>query len=287
MKKQILTMGLAVVASVASAASPAFTTAAERVDSLMRCLFHDGEPGVAVVVAKNDDVIVDSGYGVADIVTGDRIDGNTMFNIASISKQFTVAGVLSLADRVLLRVDNAVADFLPYESGQWRKIRLSHLMSHSSGVIDARPRTDRQWMLHATDKESVAYMDTLRQFRFEPGEAYEYINPTFQVLECVIEKVSGLTFDDYQQRYVFDRAGLRHTTYFEPQKRMPIRLGLAAVSRISPARRCIWDALSLRGRRGRSATMARRRFSPPKPMAGYIRQLMRCCSGCGRWSGAR
>lgn len=204
MKKQILTMGLAVMASVASAASPAFTTAAERVDSLMRCLFHDGEPGAAVVVAKNDDVIVDSGYGVADIVTGDRIDGNTMFNIASISKQFTVAGVLSLADRGLLRADNAVADFLPYESGQWRKIRLSHLMSHSSGVIDARPRTDRQWMLHATDKESVAYMDTLRQFRFEPGEAYEYINPTFQVLECVIEKVSGLAFDDYQQRYVFD-----------------------------------------------------------------------------------
>ena len=221
MKKQILTMGLAVMASVASAASPAFTTAAERVDSLMRCLFHDGEPGAAVVVAKNDDVIVDSGYGVADIVTGDRIDGNTMFNIASISKQFTVAGVLSLADRGLLRADNAVADFLPYESGQWRKIRLSHLMSHSSGVIDARPRTDRQWMLHATDKESVAYMDTLRQFRFEPGEAYEYINPTFQVLECVIEKVSGLAFDDYQQRYVFDRAGLRHTTYFEPQKRIP------------------------------------------------------------------
>lgn len=52
MKKQILTMGLAVVASVASAASPAFTAAAERVDSLMRSLFHDGEPGVAVVVAK-------------------------------------------------------------------------------------------------------------------------------------------------------------------------------------------------------------------------------------------
>lgn len=55
MKKQILTMGLAAVASVASvasAASPAFTTAAERVDSLMRCLFHDGEPGAAVVVAK-------------------------------------------------------------------------------------------------------------------------------------------------------------------------------------------------------------------------------------------
>lgn len=116
MKKQILTIGLAAVASVASAASPAFTTAAERVDSLMRCLFHDGEPGAAVVVAKNDDVIVDSGYGVADIVTGDRIDGNTMFNIASISKQFTVAGVLSLADRGLLRADNAVADFLPYES---------------------------------------------------------------------------------------------------------------------------------------------------------------------------
>ena len=86
---------------------------------------------MAVVVAKNDDVIVDSGYGVADIVTGNRIDGNTMFNIASISKQFTVAGVLSLAARGLLRADNAVADFLPYESKPQPPVPLSVFVSSS------------------------------------------------------------------------------------------------------------------------------------------------------------
>lgn len=222
MKKQLLAAGLAAVASVAPAANPAFSEAASRLDSLMSAHFPKGEPGAAIIVAKGGDVVVDRGYGIADITTGAAIDGNTMFNIASISKQFTVAGVLKLADRGLLSVDDPVSKFLPYKSAQWQKIHLSHLMSHSSGVMDVRPRTDRDWMVHATDMQSVAYMDTLTQFRFEPGTAYEYINPTFQVLECVIMKVAGMTFDDYQQKYVFDAAGLRHTTYFEPEKAIPL-----------------------------------------------------------------
>ena len=220
MKRKLLTVGLAAAASMASAANPS-SLVAERVDSLMRSHFADGEPGAAVVIAKGDEVIIDRGYGLADIVTGEKIDGNTMFNIASISKQFTVAGILSLSDCGKLSAGDAVAKFLDYKSPQWKKIKLRHLMSHSSGVIDLRPRTDRNWMVHATDKESVAYMDTLSQFRFEPGEAYEYVNPTFQVLECVIEKVSGTTFGDWQQRNVFDKAGLQATTYFEPDKVIP------------------------------------------------------------------
>lgn len=218
MKRQLLAAGLAAVASVVPAANPAFSEVASRLDSLMSLHFHKGEPGAAIIVAKGDDVVFDRGYGVADITTGVRIDGNTMFNIASISKQFTVAGVLKLADRGQLSVDDPVSKFLPYKSVQWQKIHLSHLMSHSSGVMDLRPRTDRGWMVHATDMQSVAYMDTLTQFRFEPGTAYEYINPTFQVLECVIMKVTGMTFDDYQQKSVFDPAGLKRTTYFEPDK---------------------------------------------------------------------
>ncbi len=220
-KKTLLTTGLVALASVASAASPAYFEAACKIDSLMRSNFGDGEPGAAILIAKGNDVIIDRGYGVADIVSNEKIDGNTMFNLASISKQFTVAGVLSLADRKKLSVSDPVSKYLDYKSPQWSKINLGHLMSHSSGVIDLRPRSDRQWMIHATDMESVAYMDTLSQFRFEPGTAYEYINPTFQVLECIIMKLSGMSFDDYQQKYVFSPAGLSSTTYFEPDKVIP------------------------------------------------------------------
>lgn len=216
-----MTTGLVALATVASAASPAYYKATARVDSLMQSMFADGEPGAAIVIANEDGVIIDKGYGVADIVSGEKIDGNTMFNLASISKQFTVAGVMALADKGKLNVDDSVANYLDYKSPQWQKIRLSHLMSHSSGVIDLRPRTDRQWMIHATDMESVAYMDTLSQFRFEPGAEYEYINPTFQVLEFIVMKLSGMSFDDYQQEYVFNPAGLVSTTYFEPNKTIP------------------------------------------------------------------
>lgn len=208
------------MASMASAVSPNYSAVANRLDSLMLTRFADAEPGAAIIVAKGNDVVIDKGYGLADIKKRTEIDGNTMFNIASISKQFMVAGVMSLVDRGQTTVDDPVSKYMSYKSQQWQKIHLSHLMSHSSGVVDLRPRKDRNWMVHATDMESVAYMDTLSFFRFEPGEAYEYINPTFQVLECVVMKVSGMSFDDYQQKYVFKPAGLKHTTYFEPSKRI-------------------------------------------------------------------
>lgn len=195
---------------------------AMRIDSLMASHFPAaGEPGAAILIKCGDSIIIDKGYGVADIVSSQPIDGNTMFNIASISKQFTVAGILSLADKGLLSVGDSVAKYMPeYESGQWKKIRLSHLMSHSSGVPDLRRRLNREQMIYATDEESVAYLDTLRTFHFEPGAAYEYVNPTFLLLGNIIERVSGEKFEEFQQKNIFGRAAMR-AIYFSPDIVIP------------------------------------------------------------------
>ncbi|MBO4799653.1 MAG: serine hydrolase, partial [Lachnospiraceae bacterium] len=64
---------------------------------------------------------------------------------------------------------------------------LSHLLSHSSGVPDARPRGDRNFMLTATDEQSVQYMKDLKELHFEPGTDYEYINPTFDLFYLLVE----------------------------------------------------------------------------------------------------
>ena len=195
---------------------------AMRIDSLMASHFPAaGEPGAAILIKCGDSIIIDKGYGVADIVSSQPIDGNTMFNIASISKQFTVVGILSLADKGLLSVGDSVAKYMPeYESGQWKKIRLSHLMSHSSGVPDLRRRLNREQMIYATDEESVAYLDTLRTFHFEPGAAYEYVNPTFLLLGNIIERVSGEKFEEFQQKNIFGRAAMK-AIYFSPDIVIP------------------------------------------------------------------
>ena len=111
-----------------------------QLDQLCTSLFPADEPGAAVLVMKGDDIIFDKGYGIADIDTKVPIDGNTFFNIASVSKQFTAVAVLQLVEQGKLSLEDAVAQYFPFPQAFWKEVRIKHLLSHSSGVPDARGR---------------------------------------------------------------------------------------------------------------------------------------------------
>ena len=85
----------------------------QRLDSLMSAHYADDAPGAALLIAKNGAIIYDSGRGVADMDTKKPIDGNTAFNIASITKQFTVIGALKLCEEGKLSLDDNVAQHFP------------------------------------------------------------------------------------------------------------------------------------------------------------------------------
>ena len=187
----------------------------QRLDSLMSAHYADDAPGAALLIAKNGEIIYDSGRGVADMDTKQPIDGNTAFNIASITKQFTVIGALKLCEEGKLSLDDNVAQHFPeLESDIWKKVKLRHLLSHSSGVPDARPRNDYDFMLHATDMQSIEYMKDLDKLKFEPGTNYDYINPTFDLFYALIPKLTGERFEDYQKRVIFDVADMQNVQYF-------------------------------------------------------------------------
>ncbi len=194
----------------------------ERLDSVMTSHYSPSAPGAALLVAKEGNILYDKGVGIADMETGEKIDGNTAFNIASISKQFTAIGALKMQEMGLINLEHSVARYFPeMESDQWKKVRLRHLLSHSSGVPDARPRDDRNFMLFATDEQSVSYMTALKDFHFEPGTSYEYINPTFDLFYFITEKVTGMRFVDFQKKYIFDKAGMKNVQYFTPDAVIP------------------------------------------------------------------
>ena len=100
-------------------------------------------------------------------------------------------------------------------------ITLKHLLSHTSGIPDVRPRTDSAYVYHSTDVESYSYLDTLSFLNFEPGTSYEYMNPTFQLLYTVIEQASGMPFETYMREVIFDTAGMPETVYFEEGREIP------------------------------------------------------------------
>lgn len=186
-------------------------------------------PGGAVLIKKGDEILFDKGYGYSNIFFKEKIDGETNFNIASCTKQFTAAAILKLQDELMLNIDSSIYDisplvnpYLPINKAKFKNVTIKHLLSHSSGIPDARPRDNRDFVLHATDMQSVEYLKTLDSLVFEPGTQYEYINPTFQILYLYIEKLTGKSFDFYMEDKILRPAGMFSATFFEAEKNIPL-----------------------------------------------------------------
>lgn len=214
----ILAMSIALLAGSACAE----ISEVEQIDALCSELFPSDEPGAAVLVLRGDEVIFDRGYGLADLQTGAPIDGDTFFNIASVSKQFTAVAVLQLQEQGLLSVDDEVRQYFPeYVNPVWNGIKISHLLSHSSGIPDGRGYLTREQKVAGDDVLAVEYLQWLDSLNFAPGTAYEYINPTFTLMGHLIERVSGEEFESYMREHIFGPAAMEHTLYFAPDREIP------------------------------------------------------------------
>ena len=193
-------------------------TLQEELDTLFGARYPSpGEPGASVLIAAGDKVLYERQWGTADMATGRAIDADTRFNIASVSKQFTAISALALAEQGRLDLDAPLAPHFPqWPSRVWRRVTLRHLLSQSSGIPDLRPRTDRWAMIFANDDYSMSYFNTLDTLQFEPGSAYDYVNPTFIVASREIARVTGQAFVRWQQSFIFDPLGMTSTCYFSP-----------------------------------------------------------------------
>ena len=191
-----------------------------QVDSIFSAVYFDAnQPGAAVLIMKDWKIVSNHCYGIADIETQIPVTNNTNFCIASVSKQFAAVAILQLAQQGKLSLNDPISKFFPeFKAPFFNTITLHHILSHTSGIPDARLRNDRNFVLYSTDVESVGYMKTLNHLNFTPGTQYEYINPTYQLIYQIVERVSGLPFEQYMKKNVFSRAGMKHTIYFEPDR---------------------------------------------------------------------
>ena len=187
-------------------------------DSLFSARYNNysSAPGGAVIVARGDSVLYERYFGIADMPSATPVTDSTLFCLASVSKQFTVVGLLQLAERGLVDINVPASYYLPYTAPFWKKVTLADLAGHTSGIPDARDRSVRDSCIYATDASSVRYFKDVTDTQFEPGTAYDYLNPSFLLLARIIEDKSGLEFTEYQRRNVFGPAGMTHAVYFDP-----------------------------------------------------------------------
>lgn len=214
--KRILLI-LATIAMATACSNPQ-KEALQKVDNLCSELFPSDEPGAAVLILQGDEIIFDKGYGIADINTGEPITGDTFFNIASVSKQFTAVGILKLAEEGRLSLEDSVAMYHPeYKADFWKNVKIKHLLSHSSGIPDARRGLTLEQRIHGDDALAMQYFTDLDFQNFKEGTDYEYMNPTFVLCGNIISLVSGKPFTEYMTENIFIPAGMDKTLYFSPE----------------------------------------------------------------------
>ena len=192
----------------------------KRIDEVFGAVYNNpNEPGAAVLIMQGCDTLYSRCFGVADMETKSPVTFATNFCIASVSKQFSAVALLQLAERGVLSLNDPLSKFFPeFQAHFFKDITLHHIMSHTSGIPDARPRNDRNFVLYSNDVTSVQYMRTLDHLNFQTGTQYEYINPTFQLIYQIVERSTGTPFETYMQENVFDKAGMMTCHYYEPNR---------------------------------------------------------------------
>jgi CubicO group peptidase (beta-lactamase class C family) len=173
-------------------------------------------PGISIAIVKHGEPVFAKGYGKRSIEDGRPVETDTLFAIGSITKQFTCACVLMLAEQGKLSVHDKVSKYFP-DLTRAHDITLLDLMNNVSGYADYYPLdfVDRRM------RKETSADDLLRRYAggkldFEPGSRYSYSNTGFILLGRVVEKVSGEPFGEFLSQRILKPLGMDRTAY-EPE----------------------------------------------------------------------
>jgi CubicO group peptidase (beta-lactamase class C family) len=192
------------------------------VDALMRDYSGD-VPGAAVLVLRDGEPLVRRGYGLADLEAGLAVGPETGFRLASVSKQFTAAAIVLLAQDGKLSLDDPVRKWLPSLPDVAEPITLRHLLTHSAGLVDyedlmapeAPGAPDQATPEQIHDIDVLHLLEREHRLYFAPGTGYRYSNGGYALLALVVGKASGRDFATFLRERIFQPLGMSHTVAYE------------------------------------------------------------------------
>jgi len=165
-----------------------------------------------VLVAEKGKVILDKAYGIADKPRRLRVTSHTVFNIASLSKQFTAEAVLRLEMDGKLKVGDRIGKYFEEVPEDKSEITIHHLLTHTSGL---RRDVIRPAEPNPVSKEGFVKKILESQMGFKVGGRYAYSNAGYQLLAAIIERVSSQTYQDYLNQHIFQLAGMTNTGSYQ------------------------------------------------------------------------
>ena len=179
-------------------------------------------PGIALTIIQNGRIVKTQAYGVADVEQQVPVRLETVFEIGSVTKQFTAVGILLLQQDGKLSVDDHIGKHLKNIPETWTDITIRHLLTHGSGIKNYTGLSGFELNSHLTQSQFIEQMRK-HPLNFSPGESFAYCNTGFNLLGFIIESVSGTNYWEYMNARIFRPLGMSTTTDREPSTIIPNR----------------------------------------------------------------
>ena len=193
--------------------------------SILEESFGEHRSGATAIVAKQGKILYHDAIGQANIELGVEMKMNHIFRIGSITKQFTAVAIMQLEEQGKLSIQDPITKFLPDYPTKGHTITVEHLLTHTSGI---RSYTDME-SFESMFRKDMSPMDLVSVFKdepmdFDPGEKFNYNNSGYILLGVIIEKVSGLTYQEYVQKHLFEPLGMTASYYGSASRVIPDRV---------------------------------------------------------------
>nr|MDP2482370.1 serine hydrolase domain-containing protein [Candidatus Palauibacterales bacterium] len=186
-------------------------------DSVFRDRNASDAPGCAVGVARGGTVLLTRAYGMADLESGRANTVATIFESGSVAKQFTAAATVLLAVDGKLNLDDPVQKYLPELPTYDRPLTIRHLLTHTSGLREWSSLVAAQGWPRGTRRHTQTDLFDVvtrqQALNYPVGDYYSYTNSGFGLLFTIVERVSGMSFQEFSQERLFRPLGMAHTRW--------------------------------------------------------------------------
>jgi CubicO group peptidase (beta-lactamase class C family)/membrane protein DedA with SNARE-associated domain len=196
----------------------------QQVDAIFEAVSKPDEPGLAVLIRKDGQIVFERGYGVRDLRMRAKIDAATNFRLASVTKQFTATAIMLLVRDGKLTYDTKLTDVFPDFPAYAKAITIRNLLNHTSGLLDYEdlmiaaetPGKAPIWAdtRQIQDSEVLALLKRQTTTKFPLGTKWAYSNSGYVVLGAIVAKVSGKSYPEFLHDRIFAPLGMQNTLAF-------------------------------------------------------------------------
>lgn len=182
-------------------------------------------PGGAAILVVDGDVVYRGAAGLSDLEQQVPLTADSVFRLASITKQFTAAAMLLLEERGKLSLQDSITKYLPDFPTKGHEVTIAHLLTHTSGIASY---TDIPGYMQKRVRKDLTLAELIDVFKdlppdFAPGEKFRYSNSGYVLAGAVIEKASGQSYEEFVEENIFEPLGMTSSDYGNARRIIPRR----------------------------------------------------------------